>query len=383
MTTRTSQKNISIEWQKKQVDELFELGRGRVISKKEIQENQGLYPVYSSQTSNGGEFGKINTFDFDGEYLTWTTDGIYAGSVFYRNGKFNCTNVCGTLKPKTEMNALFFSYILPIYTEKHVVKTANPKLMNNVMARVFVPVPPVHEQKKIAEILSTVDNQIRKTDEIISATEKLKRGLMHDIFSFKDKEDVKYLALGDIGGVSMCKRVFREETSPVGEIPFYKIGTFGKEPDAFISKELFDKYRKKFSFPKIGDVLLSASGTIGRKVKYDGKPAYFQDSNIIWLDHDESKILNDFLFYLYETITWQTEGSTIKRLYNSILLKKVVPVPSINKQKQVVEILSTIDEKISINKKLKEKLTLLKKGLMQDLLSGRVRTIQSYETKII
>ncbi len=235
--------------------------------------------------------------------------------------------------------------------------------------------PPLNEQKKIAEILSAVDLEIQKTGEIISATKKLKRGLMQDIFSFKNKEGVKYLALGDIGKVSMCKRIFKEETSSVGEIPFYKIGTFGKEPDAFISQELFDSYRKKFSFPKIGDVLLSASGTIGRKVEYDGKPAYFQDSNIIWLDHDESKILNKFLFYLYDTITWQTEGSTIKRLYNSILLRRVIPVPSINEQKQIVEILSAIDEKISTSQKLKDKLTLRKKGLTQDLLSGKKRTI--------
>jgi type I restriction enzyme S subunit len=234
--------------------------------------------------------------------------------------------------------------------------------------------PPLKEQQKIAEILGAVDEDIAKTQELIEATEKLKRGLMQELLSFKDKEDVKYLALGAIGKVSMCKRIFREETTSIGDIPFYKIGTFGKKADAFISKDLFNHYQNKFSFPKIGDILLSASGTIGRKVIYDGKPAYFQDSNIIWLEHDESKILNSFLFYLYEIIVWQTEGSTIKRLYNSILLKKIVPVPSLNEQKRVVNILSSVDEKILVNKKLKEKLILLKKGLMQDLLSGRVRT---------
>ena len=235
--------------------------------------------------------------------------------------------------------------------------------------------PPISEQKKIAEILGAVDEEIAKTDEIIAATQKLKMGLMHDIFNFSNKKDVQVIALGDLGKVSMCKRIFKEETSAVGEIPFYKIGTFGKEPDAFISREIFDEYRKKFSFPRVGDVLLSASGTIGRKVKYDGRPAYFQDSNIIWLEHDESKVLNSFLFYLYDTITWQTEGSTIKRLYNNILLRKKVPVPSIDKQRGIVEVLSAIDEKISVNQKLKEKLTLLKKGLTQDLLSGEVRVL--------
>jgi len=258
--------------------------------------------------------------------------------------------------------------------EKYFIGAAQKNISSSQVESIEVLLPPIKEQQKIAGILGTVDEDIAKTQEVIDATEKLKRGLMQNILSFVNKADVKYLALGDIGKVSMCKRIFREETSVVGDIPFYKIGTFGKEPDAFISRELYDSYRKKFSFPKIGDVLLSASGTIGRRVKYDGRPAYFQDSNIIWLEHDESKILNSFLFYLYETITWQTEGSTIKRLYNSILLKKVVPVPSIGEQRKIVEILSSVDEKISVNRKLKEKLTLLKKGLMQDLLSGTVRT---------
>ena len=179
--------------------------------------------------------------------------------------------------------------------------------------------------------------------------------------------------LGDIGKVSMCKRVFREETSPVGEVPFYKIGTFGKEPDAYISKELFDSYREKFSFPKDGDVLLSASGTIGRKVKYDGRPAYFQDSNIIWLEHDECKILNSFLFYLYDTLTWQTEGSTIKRLYNSILLKKIVGLPPLSEQQKIAEILSTIDKEIQKTDEIIATTEKLKRGLMQQLLFGGIK----------
>ena len=236
-----------------------------------------------------------------------------------------------------------------------------------------IQLPPLDTQKKIAEILSSIDEAIQKTDQIIQKTEKLKRGLTQNILNFGNKEEVRYLALGDIGKVSMCKRIFKNETSDNGDIPFYKIGTFGKEPDSFITQELYDSYRSKYPFPKIGDVLLSASGTIGRKVKYDGKPAYFQDSNIVWLEHDESKILNNFLFYLYDTITWQTEGSTIKRLYNDILLKKVILVPSLKKQRQIIEVLSAVDAKISFNNKLKEKLNLLKNGLMQDIFSRKVQ----------
>ena len=67
------------------------LTRGRVISKEYLANNLGDYPVYSSQTVNNGEIGKINSFDFDGEFVSWTTDGANAGTVFYRSGKFKIT----------------------------------------------------------------------------------------------------------------------------------------------------------------------------------------------------------------------------------------------------------------------------------------------------
>ena len=88
-------------------------------------------------------------------------------------------------------------------------------------------------------------------------------------------DGVEFATIGDIGDVCMCKRIFREQTGPVGDVPFFKIGTFGRKPDAFIPQELFDEYRTKYSFPKVGDILISAAGTIGRTVTYDGKPAYF------------------------------------------------------------------------------------------------------------
>ena len=84
-------------WQQLKIMDICDLGRGRVISRNEIRDNPGNFPVYSSQTINNGEMGRLGSFDFSGEYVTWTTDGAYAGTVFYRNGKFNCTNVCGTL----------------------------------------------------------------------------------------------------------------------------------------------------------------------------------------------------------------------------------------------------------------------------------------------
>src|SRR5690606_29188703 len=103
---------------------------------------------------------------------------------------------------------------------------------------------------------------------------------------------VEFKRLGTIGKVSMCKRILKHQTNSVGGIPFYKIGTFGKKADSFISNELYSSYKNKYSYPKPGEVLISASGTIGRTVIYNGEPAYFQDSNIVWIENNEEIILN-------------------------------------------------------------------------------------------
>ena len=167
------------------------------------------------------------------------------------------------------------------------------------------------------------------------------------------KQGWEIKTLGDIGKVSMCKRILKEQTSMSGDIPFYKIGTFGKEPDAFISNEIYEEFRRKFSFPKNGDILISASGTIGRRVRYDGKPAYFQDSNIVWLDNDEKQVLNDYLYRFYEICDWKsTKGATISRLYNDNLRQIEIGFPkSLSEQQHIVAIL---DEAFTAIAKAKE-----------------------------
>lgn len=157
-------------------------------------------------------------------------------------------------------------------------------------------------------------------------------------------DGVPYCEIRDIGNVSMCKRIMKNQTSDIGDIPFYKIGTFGKDADAYISNQLYEEYRSRFSYPKKGDVLLSASGTIGRAIIFDGKPAYFQDSNIVWVENDESKVLNKFLFYLYQIANWDIKGGTIKRLYNENILKLKIPVPPLKVQEKIVNILDKFGE---------------------------------------
>ena len=163
--------------------------------------------------------------------------------------------------------------------------------------------------------------------------------------------------LGEIGKVSMCKRIFKEETTAIGDIPFYKIGTFGKEPDAFIPNQTYNEYRAKYSFPKKGDVLISASGTIGRRLRYGGEPAYFQDSNIVWIDNDEQQVLNDYLYHFYGACEWNsTKGATISRLYNDNLRRIAIGFPkSLPEQQRIVGLLDEAFEGLATAKANAEK----------------------------
>ncbi|WP_187944486.1 restriction endonuclease subunit S [Helicobacter pylori] len=179
--------------------------------------------------------------------------------------------------------------------------------------------------------------------------------------------------LGDIGKPCMCKRVMKHQTTRYGEIPFYKIGTFGNTADAFISKKLFLEYKTKYSFPKKGDILISASGTIGRAVIYDGKPAYFQDSNIVWIDNDETLVKNDFLFYAYSNIKWNTEHTTILRLYNDNFRNTLILLPPLNEQIAIANILSDVDRYLYSLDALILKKESVKKALSFELLSQRKR----------
>ena len=170
----------------------------------------------------------------------------------------------------------------------------------------------------------------------------------------KLKRNIK---LGEIGKVLMCKRVLKHQTLVEGDIPFYKISTFGGQADTFISKELYNEFKAKFSFPQKGHILISAAGTLGKTVIYDGKPAYFQDSNIVWIDNDESIVLNSFLYYFYQTKPWvTTNGSTINRIYNENLRNINLTLPDLSIQKSIAKVLSNLDAKIELNNRINREL---------------------------
>ncbi|TMR47625.1 restriction endonuclease subunit S [Streptococcus pseudopneumoniae] len=177
--------------------------------------------------------------------------------------------------------------------------------------------------------------------------------------------------LGNLGSVEMCRRIFKEETSAEFEIPFFKIGTFGGEADTYITREKFEEYKTKFAYPQRGDLLLSASGSIGRVVEYDGDEAYYQDSNIVWLNH-HGKINNKFLKAFYKIVSWSgIEGTTIKRLYNKNILETDISLPSLSEQTAIGSFFQDIDQLINLQQRKLEVLKEQKKTYLKLLFPAK------------
>ena len=183
---------IPSHWGFSKVGRHFQIGRGRVISKEEIDSNSGDFPVYSSQTTNDGELGKISTYDFEGEYVTWTTDGANTGTCFHREGRFNTTNVCGMLKSVNENYRMkFLSFYLNQVTKPYVRVDINPKLMNNMMSEIPLLIPPISEQVNIENFLrkgtSLIDSTITIEEKRIELLKEYRQSLISEMVTGKVK----------------------------------------------------------------------------------------------------------------------------------------------------------------------------------------------------
>lgn len=244
--------------------------------------------------------------------------------------------------------AKFVSYFLnstdfQIQKEKYITGTKVRRISSQNFEKIKIPVPPLVIQEEIVRILDRFTLLEAELEAELEARRKQYAFYREFMLKVSDENSVRY-TLGKIGPVRMCKRILKRQTSPVGDIPFYKIGTFGKKEDSYISKDLYDEYRSKYHFPKKGDLLISAAGTIGRIVEYNGDDAYYQDSNIVWLDNDESIVLNSYLKHFYRLNPWRAvTGGTISRLYNDLIRKVEILVPPIEEQQRIVDILDRFD----------------------------------------
>lgn len=350
-----------VEW--KSLSELASLRRGRVMSKGYFVDNIGEYPVYSSQTANSGMIGSIDTFDFDGEFVSWTTDGANAGTVFYRTGKFSITNVCGLIKinDNSPLNYKYLFYWLSIEAKSHVYSgMGNPKLMSHQVEKIPVPIPcPNNPEKSLAiqsEIVRILDKFTALTAELTAELNMRKKQYNYyrdQLLSF-DNEDVPHLPMGqkDIGefirGGTFQKKDFMD--AGVGCIHYGQIytyyGTYTKKTKTHISAALAKKCKKA----QKGNLIIATTSENDEDVC----------KAVAWLGSDDIAVSSDaciykhnlnpkYVSYYFQTEQFQNQkrqyitGAKVRRVNADNLSKILIPVPSMAVQERIVSILDKFD----------------------------------------
>lgn len=328
---------------KKQLKDVCE-GFTKNIAQKDLSENNGKYPIF-------GASGIIKTIDFyisDKPYIGIVKDGSGVGRTNKYPAKSSLLGTMQYILPNQGIDLDYLMYgIRFLHLGENYSGAAIPHIYFKVYKNRTLDFPELAEQKHRSIVLNKIQDAINVKEKQLFELENIIQSEFVEMFGENPVESGKWKVetLGEIGKVSMCKRILREQTTPEGDIPFYKIGTFGKKADAYISKELYNEFKSKYSYPKKGSILISASGTIGRAVVFDGEPAYFQDSNIVWIDNDETKVLNSFLQFWYGTNPWKiTQGGTISRLYNSNISEANVIIPPLEVQQSFAAFVQQIDK---------------------------------------
>ncbi|EGL36018.1 type I restriction modification DNA specificity domain protein [Parvimonas sp. oral taxon 110 str. F0139] len=376
-------KNEKVEWKK--LEEVCEIVRGIRVTKKELIDN-GQYPVVSGGI---GYMGYVNQYNRDEDTITIAQYGT-AGYVCWQKEKFWANDVCFSVYPNYKVVKKYLYHFL-LQKQEYLYSISNKSavpysISKEKILKIEIPIPSIETQEKIVKALDKFTNYITELQAELQArtkqyeyyrdmllSEEYLNKLTNNPEILGGGYSLKVTTLGEIGEIQMCKRILKEQTSSQGEVPFYKIGTFGKEADSFISQGLFREYRKKYNYPKNGEILISASGTIGKAVIFDGEDAYFQDSNIVWLSHNEKLVLNKYLYYFYQIVKWNpSTGGTINRLYNYNLKNIKVTLPPIEIQNKVVEILDKFQSLLADTK-----------GLLPQEIEQRQKQYECYREKLL
>ena len=279
----------------KRIDKICTISRGRVMSKEYIKDNEGIYPVYSSQTENDGELGKISTYDYEGEYLTWTTDGANAGSVFYRKGKFSITNVCGLLKVnKDNILPRYLYHSLKIETPKYVNKgMGNPKLMSNVMATIRLAVPPLEVQREIVRILDSFTLLTAELTAELTARKKQYEYYRDELL--KPNKTIPLVTLKEIAtSIYRGSGIKREQITESG-IPCVRYGEIYTTYNTWFDKCVSHTQEECISNPKYfehGDILFAITGEsvedIAKSIAYVGNEKCMAGGDIVVMKHQQN-----------------------------------------------------------------------------------------------
>lgn len=387
-TYRFSEFKNDGSWLLDKIGNIFTVTRGQVLSMSKVVENidsENIYPVFSSQTKNGGLAGYYKDFLFQ-DAITWTTDGANAGDVNFRQGKFYCTNVCGVLLNSEGFANVFFAEILNTVTRSHVSYVGNPKLMNGVMSEIIIPFPKLKEQQKIAACLSSLDDVIAGHEEKLTALEEHKKGLMQNLFPQEGATQPKYrfpeftsplrkVGFSDLGDIKIG--LTHKPDYIKNGVPFLSSKNISKgfidfDDVQYISLEKFESMPDSTK-PIVGDILFTRVGSnLGNPIILEKniKFGIFVSLGIYRVNKNADNYYMKFWMesdLFWKQVNQKVAGGAKDNLNSTWLREFELYIPTIKEQQKIASLLSSVDELIVAQREKIAALKAHKKGLMQGL----------------
>ena len=375
----------AVAWEEKEVGEIFKVTRGEVLSMRLVSDMPSEttpYPVYSSQTKNNGLSGYYSDFLYENA-ITWTTDGANAGDVNYRPGKFYCTNVCGVLINNDGYANVFIAELLNTITRKHVSYIGNPKLMNGVMAKIKIILPPLPEQQKIAHCLSSLDEVIGLQAKKVQALKQHKKSLMQQLFpaegettprlrfpEFREAGAWEVKRLGEVANISMgaSPKSASYNDQRIG-LPLIQGNADIKDRKS--SPRLFASQITRECW--VGDILVGVRAPVGMVAKSEHHACIGRGISALCVKGEDRQE------FLYQWLLWYephwvsiSQGGTFDSVNKNEITNLVALFPNPSEQQKIAHCLSSLDEVIGLESHKLDALKNLKKGLMQQLFPQEV-----------
>jgi len=386
------------DWEIKTIAELEEegivkLGRGMVISKKDLADFPGDFPVFSSAKLNNGIIGRYGKYMFDEELITWSVDG--GGDLFYRDKhKFSITNVGGFCRILNQ-DILSYKYLYYVLSYLHStikfdwVKKAHPSVLRNEYKT--IPVPPLNEQKRIVALL---DEAFEKIDKVKANTEKnlanakelfeslliqmFVKGINTKKWTLEKLEKYNKVVVGYVGPIS---KEYTNDENSVLLLSTKNINDKGVSLEKLtrINLQFHNKNKKSQLLP--GDILVARHGKSGQSVVIPSEIKEAHALNVIVIKKSET-LSSEYISFLLNSGVLDkiaaSKGGSVQEIINTSVIKDlIIPVPSVKEQQDIVqqlEALSAETKKLeTIYKQKSNDLEELKKSVLQKAFNGELK----------
>lgn len=379
---------MKTNWQTKKLGEVCDIYQPKTISAKEMTPN-GKYVVFGAN----GIIGRYDKYNHEESQLLITCRGATCGSVNISEPKSWITGNAMVVRPKdNSLDSKFLEYLFRggLNISKVITGAAQPQITRTNLEPIEISYPSLPEQNRIVKILDEAFEKIEKAKENaennLQNSKELFESYLQNVFVNLGK-DWEEKSLEELGQITSSKRIYKKEYVPNG-IPFYRIKEIKELAhdknitlELYISQKRYKEIKDVFGVPVIGDILMTAVGTIGEiYVVKNEEEFYFKDGNILWFKNFDSVnpyFLKFVLMSFVEQINKLSKGSAYSALTIEKIEKHKIFLPkSLTEQKSIVKKLDTLSEQ---TKKLEEvykqklaDLEELKKSVLNKAFSGEL-----------